>query len=238
VALADALLQEDVSHVHWHTRLIAPLQAMRAAQTAQHAGQTQSTRVEFFTVARETGSERGEEDPAWTALGLQDMAPGFADITANSQAVFRCALDAIAHPGTAHAAFGCPPAGAAALRQPGGCQRVVGAAGSGLHPAGSRKRLRTGPVASWLRFHTGCRITADCAAADFVWAASFAELPALAGLKHGSAEYPDQSATCVVDVAAWEMQSQRSQAGALAAPGAAPASPGAVTLRVDRLVRD
>ncbi len=64
VALADALLQEDALYAQWHTRLIAPLEAMLAAQTAQHAAQTQSTRVEFFTVARETGSDRGEEDAA------------------------------------------------------------------------------------------------------------------------------------------------------------------------------
>ena len=64
VALADALLQEEALYGQWHTRLIAPLEAMRSAQTAHHAAQTQSTRVEFFTVARETGSERGEENPA------------------------------------------------------------------------------------------------------------------------------------------------------------------------------
>lgn len=64
VALADALLQEDTLYAQWHMRLIAPLEAMLAAQTAQHAAQTQSTRVEFFTVARETGSDPGEDAAA------------------------------------------------------------------------------------------------------------------------------------------------------------------------------
>jgi alpha-D-ribose 1-methylphosphonate 5-triphosphate synthase subunit PhnH len=63
--------------------------------------------------------------------------------------------------------------------------------------------LANGPAAAWLRFHTGCQIEQDCSKADFVWAASIAELPPLHQLKQGSAEYPDQSATCIVDVTGW-----------------------------------
>ena len=63
-ALADALLQEASLHAQWHARLIAPLAALLADQSAQLRAQTQTTRVEFFTVARETGSDRGDEDPA------------------------------------------------------------------------------------------------------------------------------------------------------------------------------
>lgn len=63
VALADALLQEASLHAQWHARLIAPLAALLADQSAQLRAQTQTTRVEFFTVARETGSDRGDEDP-------------------------------------------------------------------------------------------------------------------------------------------------------------------------------
>jgi len=62
VALADALLQESDLHTHWHGVLIAPLAHMQAQASAQQQAQTQSTRVEFFTVARETGSDRGDED--------------------------------------------------------------------------------------------------------------------------------------------------------------------------------
>ena len=169
-----------------------------------------------------------------TAFCLQDMAPGFADITAQSQAVFRCALDAIARPGTT--------------------MRLSAAHAVPAQPAGSRAAasfllavldqdctlwlsptLQAGPAAAWLRFHTGCRITADCAAADFVWAASFAELPALADLKQGSAEYPDQSATCVVEVAGWDRVAAQ-HAGALHLRG--PGIRDAVTLRVDGLGAD
>ena len=64
VALADALLQERDVHAHWYDVLIAPLAQMQAQASAQQQAQTQSTRVEFFTVARETGSDRGDEEDA------------------------------------------------------------------------------------------------------------------------------------------------------------------------------
>ena len=62
VALADALLQESALHAHWHQVLIAPLVHMQAQACGLQQAQTQSTRVEFFTVARETGSDRGDGD--------------------------------------------------------------------------------------------------------------------------------------------------------------------------------
>jgi len=137
-----------------------------------------------------------------SVLSLQDMAPGFADATAQSQAVFRCALDAMARPGMP---VSIP---AASLVSPTPGTRAAAASvllalldqdcALWLSPT-----LAHGPAAAWLRFHTGCRIEQDCSKADFVWAASVAELPPLQHLRQGSAEYPDQSATCVVEVAAW-----------------------------------
>ena len=62
VALADALLQERDLHALWYARLIAPLISLLAEKSAEQRAQTQSTRVEFFTVARESGTDRGEED--------------------------------------------------------------------------------------------------------------------------------------------------------------------------------
>lgn len=62
VALADALLQESELHDHWYALLIAPLAQQQAQASALHQAQTQTTRVEFFTVAREPGSDRGDED--------------------------------------------------------------------------------------------------------------------------------------------------------------------------------
>lgn len=169
-----------------------------------------------------------------TAFGLRDMAPGFADITAQSQAVFRCALNAMARPGSTTRL----PAAHLPASQPPGSRAAASVLLAVLDQDCTlwlSPTLQAGPAAAWLRFHTGCLITADCAAADFLWAASFAELPALAGLRQGSAEYPDQSATCVVDVAGWETVAAQ-DAGALQLRG--PGIRDAVALRVDGLGLD
>ena len=90
--------------------------------------------------------------------------------------------------------------------------------------------LANGPAAAWLRFHTGCQIAVDSSTADFVWAASIAELPPLHHLKQGSAEYPDLSATCVVDVTGWRADvGSESDAVSLRGPGVR----GVVTVAVD-----
>jgi alpha-D-ribose 1-methylphosphonate 5-triphosphate synthase subunit PhnH len=135
-------------------------------------------------------------------LSLQDMAPGFADSTAQSQVVFRSALDAMARPGTPVSI----PAASLVSPTPG----THAAAASVLLALLDQDcalwlspTLANGPAAAWLRFHTGCQMEQDCSKADFVWAASIAELPPLHQLKQGSAEYPDQSATCVVNVTGW-----------------------------------
>lgn len=54
-ALCDALLQ-TARHGEIETRVIAPLAGAHEARRQQTAGRAASTRVEFFTVARETGS--------------------------------------------------------------------------------------------------------------------------------------------------------------------------------------
>lgn len=64
VALADALLQESDVHAHWYAVLITPLVQMQTQASAQQQAHTQSTRVEFFTVAREAGTDRGDEEDA------------------------------------------------------------------------------------------------------------------------------------------------------------------------------
>jgi alpha-D-ribose 1-methylphosphonate 5-triphosphate synthase subunit PhnG len=53
-ALADALLQSPESREGVRRELIAPLQARLEAEAKRAHERTQSTRVEFFTVSRET----------------------------------------------------------------------------------------------------------------------------------------------------------------------------------------
>ncbi len=164
-----------------------------------------------------------------SVLSLQDMAPGFSDSTAQSQVVFRSALDAMARPGTPVSI----PAASLVSPTPG----THAAAASVLLALLDQDctlwlspTLADGPAAAWLRFHTGCLMVQDCSKADFVWAASIAELPPLKQLKQGSAEYPDQSATCVVDVTAWRIAAA-SEADAVSLRG--PGVRDVLTLAVD-----
>jgi alpha-D-ribose 1-methylphosphonate 5-triphosphate synthase subunit PhnH len=55
-------------------------------------------------------------------------------------------------------------------------------------------------AAAWLRFHTGCTLVMNSIEADFAWIAHAHELPAFEDLAQGNAQYPEQSATCVVQV--------------------------------------
>ena len=135
--------------------------------------------------------------PARHAVDLSTLGAGFADLARGSQAVFRTALEALSHPGRPcpmHADVDAPargnPAAAVLLL-------ALLDADSSLWLSPS---LAAGDAGSWLRFHTGCALVADAAQAQFVWT-TVDELPALNTLAQGSDAYPDQSATCIVDVA-------------------------------------
>lgn len=55
-ALCDALLQTEAHRAEIERRVIAPLAAAHEAARQRGAARAAATRVEFFTVARETGS--------------------------------------------------------------------------------------------------------------------------------------------------------------------------------------
>lgn len=61
-AVADALLQDPSLHAELDKSLLMPIRQHLAQQLAQRAAAAQSTKVEFFTVARESGSTGDEED--------------------------------------------------------------------------------------------------------------------------------------------------------------------------------
>ena len=130
---------------------------------------------------------------------LQQVRPGFHDASAGSQAVFRSALSALSHPGRVielPRVSGLPlhgHAAAAVLLQ----ALVDSDCAVWLSPS-----LAATDAAAWLRFHTGCYWAASPATARFLWVAEADDLPDLAVLDAGTDEYPDQSATCVVEVSA------------------------------------
>lgn len=131
------------------------------------------------------------------APDLQNIVAGFDHEAFGSQAVFRAALDALSHPGRPHDM----PLDTALPRQ-GHC--AAAALLLGLldtdTPLWLSPTLASSDAPAWLRFHTGCPIVADACAAQFVWVAQGDDMPDLANLQGGSDAYPDQSATCVLDV--------------------------------------
>ena len=130
---------------------------------------------------------------------LQQVRPGFDDLALGSQAVFRQALQALSLPGRAvelPAVAQLPSRGQAAA-----ALLLLALLDSDctlwLSPL-----LAGSDAEAWLRFHTGCRCVATPQEARFLWLAAADTWPALTQLALGSDDYPDQSATCVLEVGA------------------------------------
>lgn len=122
---------------------------------------------------------------------------GFADQAPDSARAFRIMLDAMAHPGRIlriAPALECPlpllsPAAAICLTL-----------ADYDTPLWLDARLQASEVLDYLRFHTGARIEADMAKASFLLCTQASAAPALAAANRGSAEYPDASATLIVQL--------------------------------------
>jgi len=128
---------------------------------------------------------------------LQRVRPGFHDAALGSQAVFRRALQALSLPGRpvdlpAVATLPATGKGAAALLL---LALLDSDCTLWLSPS-----LADSDAAAWLRFHTGCRRVFEPGEARFLWLAEGDAWPALDAMPAGSDEYPDQSATCVMEV--------------------------------------
>lgn len=129
--------------------------------------------------------------------GAAIPAPGFADPTRDAQLAFRAVLDALAHPTRSY-----PLSGPA--HPPAELGRGLGAVALTLLDEGCATWLggtlgADAEVAAWLTFHTGTRLVADPADAQFVLADP-RSLPPLAVLQRGTDEAPHQSATVLLDV--------------------------------------
>jgi len=139
---------------------------------------------------------------------LNDLGRGFADPALCSQSVFRHALDALSLPGRIAVLDASGPL--KNMQVPRGAHPAAAALLLALLDQDCKLWLSGGfshsDAAAWLRFHTGCSIVQDPAQADFAWVAQAAELPLLARFAQGSAEYPDLSATCVIQVDSLQTQ--------------------------------
>lgn len=122
-------------------------------------------------------------------------AQGFADPPLAAQACFRRLLDAMARPGT-RATIDDVPAPAPLMPAAGAVALTLCDADT---PVWLDPGLCAEAVVAWLRFHSGCRIVAAPADAAFAFAADPAGVPFNA-LSAGSDEFPDRSATVILQV--------------------------------------
>jgi len=132
------------------------------------------------------------------ANSLLSLTPGFSDLAQGSQLVFRTVLDALSRPGRIHTVRSDAqlPAGTS---HPAAANVLLALLDQDctlwLSPS-----LARGPLTAYLRFHTGCQIAAAPEQAQFVWAASGVELPALDTLASGTEYEPEFGTTCLVQV--------------------------------------
>lgn len=126
------------------------------------------------------------------------LSGGFADPVLDSQATFRAVLDALARPGKVM-----PLAPRVAPPVP--LSPATAAVLATLADDGTPVFLDAGldgeAVRAWIGFHTGATVTRDPAAAAFAAIGDPARMPPLSAFAQGSAEYPDRSATIILQVA-------------------------------------
>lgn len=123
------------------------------------------------------------------------LRPGFADPTLNAQQVFRRLLEAMAQPGTL-TELDCP------LEPPRPLAPATAATALTLFDADTRvwldRQARSPEVETFLRFHCGCPLVADAKAADFAICLAWPE--DFCAFAWGEPDYPDRSATLIVQV--------------------------------------
>jgi alpha-D-ribose 1-methylphosphonate 5-triphosphate synthase subunit PhnH len=123
------------------------------------------------------------------------VRPGLADPVLDSQRIFRAVLDAMSHPGRPVAVDQPPPAPAPLhTATTAVCLALVDfETPLWLDPA-----ARTAETIAHLRFHCGCPIVDEPERGRFVVVADPARMPGLERFDPGSDEYPDRSATVIV----------------------------------------
>lgn len=131
------------------------------------------------------------------AEDLQSVRPGFDDPAMGSQAVFRRALHALSLPGRA---IELPLVAQLPARGHGSAALLLLALLDSDSTLWLSPSLAGTDAQAWLRFHTGCRCVSDPANARFLWLAQGDAWPKLAQLDAASDEYPEQSATCIMEL--------------------------------------
>lgn len=123
------------------------------------------------------------------------LLPAFRNPVHDSQRVFRAVLYAMSHPGRAVQLPECPLG-------PWPLEPGAAAVALALFDVDTPVWVQDdeGTVADYFRFHCGCRITADTREAAFAIITDPREMPSVADFAAGTPEYPDRSATLVMQV--------------------------------------
>jgi alpha-D-ribose 1-methylphosphonate 5-triphosphate synthase subunit PhnH len=128
---------------------------------------------------------------------LSKMSAGFSNEAFGSQAVFRVVLTALSEPGQWREVSSDAPA-------PEQGQSAAAAVLLALLDPDCvlwvSPEFTKGSAPAWLRFHTGCRLTNVPHEANFLWFHALDSLLPFTEFALGSDEYPDQSATVLIDV--------------------------------------
>jgi alpha-D-ribose 1-methylphosphonate 5-triphosphate synthase subunit PhnH len=131
-----------------------------------------------------------------------------------SQAAFRALMDAVARPGTVKPL---PPAAAPSPLSATAAAIALTVLDYETAVWLDAPLARSPEVADWIRLHAGARVTSDPQQAAFAFIADPVHAPAFDGFSLGTPEYPDRSATLVLQVEGFG----RGQHLLLAGPGIA-----------------
>ena len=120
---------------------------------------------------------------------------GFADPSTEAARAFRAVMRAMARPGTLERVTGAMPPAPLSVAA-GGALLVLCDPGTPVRLAGSHDIQA---VRDWIAFHTGAPAVAEPGAAMFA-VGTWAALTPLDGYAAGEPEYPDRSATLIVEL--------------------------------------
>jgi alpha-D-ribose 1-methylphosphonate 5-triphosphate synthase subunit PhnH len=126
-----------------------------------------------------------------------NLRPAFAAPVIDAQRAFRMVLDAMARPGRV-VGIDLVPAGPPPLDP--ATAAVMLTLVDGDTPLWLDGAAATGAAMDYARFHCGCRLASRPQEASFAVIANVAQMPPLAAFPAGSDEYPDRSATLILQL--------------------------------------
>ena len=134
-------------------------------------------------------------------LEAQTLSGGFVDPVIEAQSIFRQLMDAMAHPATIARVN-------TTVQAPDSLPIAQAAIALTLldheTPAWLAPSVAQDAVRAWVTFHTGVALTEVMSDARFAFLGKSDPLPDFIGFELGSPDYPDRSATLIVEVEALE----------------------------------